>query len=144
MLVNKLILEKIESRNFNYLVFKSEIKEKIFNDEIMLSSISMSKDVIPDWISFFIAVTGTIGLDEFDMVNAKLDLINEELMLKDIQKFQEIWKLNLNVENLLRENIQKIYNVDMDPSRKNYDSEICFLIETDISFLYFFTKHLHY
>lgn len=138
------VINKIESRNFNYFIPKKEIRETIFNGEIKLGSLFVRKDIIPDWISFYIAAMGTVGLDEFDMVNTQLTVLNKDEMLKEILKFQEDWKLKLEIDEYLEENIQHSHRLDMDPNRKNHDSEISYIIETEKSFILFFTEHLYY
>jgi hypothetical protein len=144
MIDRNIIFERIESRNFDYYIPKREIRKKIFNNEIYFTLISSEKSIIPDWISFFISVLGATGSDEFDMVNTELSLIKNELFLKEVDDFQRLWKLNLKMDEYLQNNIRNVHQVDINPSRKNYNSEISYIVETETSFVYFFTGHLYY
>ena len=60
---NKLILDKkLLYREFDYYIYKKDIIEKIFNDEIIFNLIALSKTEVTDIESFFISAMGADSL----------------------------------------------------------------------------------
>ncbi|MDR2235053.1 MAG: hypothetical protein LBE92_02930 [Chryseobacterium sp.] len=139
-----LMLERLKSRNLDSVIPGDQITEIIFNkDEIIFKLIHSSKSEIPDLISFLIAAMGTSGLDENDMSKTEIVPTDKKTMEKTVTDFQNRWKLDLELKKYVKEEILYLYNAT-DTERTNYDSEISFIIETDSSYIYFFTHHFYY
>ena len=65
-------------------------------------------------------------------------------MFKKIDDFKILWKLNIEIEKYINGEIQYVYEVNTNPDKQNYSSEISFIVETTNSFIYFFTGHFNY
>ncbi|MFZ4929613.1 hypothetical protein [Chryseobacterium sp. Mn2064] len=140
-----LLTEKLRERTSDFFISKPEITEVIFNkDEIVLTLIRKQKIEIQDFTSFIIAAMGASGSDEWEMQNSNIVLIDKERMFQKINDFQQLWKLNLGMETYINGEIQYVYEMMIEPEKPRYDSEISFIIETDCSFIYFFTNHFYY
>ncbi|SHG26898.1 hypothetical protein [Chryseobacterium vrystaatense] len=140
-----LLTERLKNRDFDFLISKKDMTETIFNkDEIIFRLIKVQKSEIPDFTSFVIAAMGASGSDEWEMQNSSFMGTDETSMLEKISGFQIYWKLDLAIETYIEGNIQYIYEVDTDPSKKDNGSEISYIIETADSFIYFFTSHFYY
>lgn len=140
-----LFTEKLRHRDYDFLIPKKNISEIIFNgDEIILVMIKVQKSEITDFTSLIISAMGTSGLDEWEMQNCSIIATNEKLMLQKTDDFQIYWKLDLAIETYLEGDLQYLYEVDTDPSKKGHGSEMCYAIETTTSFIYFYTSHFYY
>lgn len=136
--------ERLQNRDYDFFIPKKDITEVIFNrDEIIFNVIRAQKKDIPDLVSFLISAMGTSGLDEYDMSKMHLVPTNKKAMLETIFDFQYLWKLDLEIEKYIKEEIRHIYQVT-DTIRTDYDSEICFMLETEGGYIYFFTHHFYY
>ncbi len=136
--------ERLQNRDYDFFIPKKDITEVIFNrDEIIFNVIRAQKKDIPDLVSFLISAMGTSGLDEYDMSKMHLVPTNKKAMLETISDFQYLWKLDLEIEKYIKEEIRHIYQVT-DSIRTDYDSEICFMLETEGGYIYFFTHHFYY
>ncbi|MEE6129541.1 hypothetical protein V2E39_19235 [Chryseobacterium arthrosphaerae] len=137
--------EKLRNRDSDFFISEKEITKVIFNkDEIVFTLLKTQKIHIPDMISFTIAAMGATGSDERDMYNSDILLTDPKMMFQKITGFQNLWKLDLAIENYIDGEIQYVYEVFIDPEKRRYESEISFLIETGRSFIYFFTNHFYY
>ncbi|WP_300690153.1 hypothetical protein [Chryseobacterium sp.] len=140
-----ILTEKLKKRASDFFISKREITEVIFNrDEIVFTLIKVQKMDIPDFTSFIIAAMGASGSDEWEMQNSEILMTDQEKMLQQITDFQHSWKLNLAIETYIEGEIQYIYEMMIDPEKPRHDSEISFVVETDRSFIYFFTHHFYY
>jgi len=139
-----ILLEKLKFRDLDFLIFNNEIIEKVFNNEIVFTLLNLSKNEILDFTSFFISAMSATGLDEFDMQNSELILVDKDIMFKKIDDFKILWKLNIEIEKYINGEIQYVYEVNTNPDKQNYSSEISFIVETTNSFIYFFTGHFNY
>ncbi|WP_153392386.1 hypothetical protein [Chryseobacterium vaccae] len=136
--------ERLKNRNLDFLIPKTNITEATFNrDEIIFKLIRSLKKDIPDLVSFLISTMGASGLDEYDMSCIQLIPTDQKTVLESIDNFQTLWKLNLEIKKYMDGEIQYIYEA-RDTVRTNYDSEISFIIETENSYIYFFTHHFYY
>jgi len=136
--------ERLKNRNLDFLIPKTNITEVTFNrDEIIFKLIRSLKKDIPDLVSFLISAMGASGLDEYDMSCIQLIPTDQKTVLESIDNFQTLWKLNLEIKKYMDGEIQYIYEA-RDTVRTNYDSEISFIIETENSYIYFFTHHFYY
>jgi len=136
--------ERLKNRDLDFFIPKTDITEVIFNrDEIIFNLTHSLKKDIPDLVSFLISAMGASGLDEYDMSCLQLIPANQKTVMKNIADFQTLWKLDLEIEKYLEGEIQYLYEV-RETVRSNYDSEISFVIETENSYIYFFTHHFYY
>ncbi|MDR6922659.1 hypothetical protein [Chryseobacterium sp. 2987] len=136
--------ERLKNRNLDFLIPKTNITEVTFNrDEIIFKLIRSLKKDIPDLVSFLISAMGASGLDEYDMSCIQLIPTDQKTVLESIDNFQTLWKLNLEIKKYMDGEIQYIYEA-RDTVRTNYYSEISFIIETENSYIYFFTHHFYY
>lgn len=136
--------ERLKNRDFDLFIPKTDITEVIFNrDEIIFDLIRSEKKDIPDLVSFLISAMGASGLDEYDMSCLQLISTDQKTVMKSIADFQTLWKLNLEIEKYIDGEIQYLYEV-RETVRSNYESEISFVIETEDSYIYFFTHHFYY
>lgn len=141
----RLLTEKLHHRDYDFLIPKKNISEIIFNgDEIILVVIKAQKNEIPDFTSFIISAMGTSGSDEWEMQHSSITATDEKLMLQKIDDFQIYWKLDLAIETYMEGDLQYLYEVDTDPGKKAYGSEMSYVIETTTSFIYFYTSHFYY
>lgn len=139
------LTEKLKKRDLDFLILKKDIVETVFNkDEIVFTLIKVRKSEIPDIHSFIIAAMAASGSDEFDIQNSEIILRDKESMAEKIADFERRWKVSLGIETYLEGEVQYVYQTDADPGRKNYDSEISYIIEAEDSFIYFFTHHFYY
>lgn len=140
-----LLTEKLRHRDYDFFIYNENISEVIFNgDEIILKVIRVQKSEIPDFTSFIISAMGVSGSDECDMQNAGIISSDQVSMQQTISDFQTYWKIDLGIETYIKGDIRHIYEMDTDPSKKGYGSEISYGIETTTSFVYFFTHHFYY
>ncbi|UWX61131.1 hypothetical protein N0B40_02395 [Chryseobacterium oranimense] len=139
------LTEKLKKRDHDFLILKKDILETVFNkDEIVFILIKVRKSEIPDIHSFIISAMAASGSDEFEIQNSEIIPRDKESMAEKIADFERLWKISLGIEAYLEGEVQYVYQDDADPGRKNYDSEISYIIETGDSFIYFFTHHFYY
>ena len=140
-----ILREKLKKRDLDFLILKKDIVETVFNkDEIVFTFIKVRKSEIPDIHYFIISAMAASGSDEFDIQNSEIILRDKESMAEKIADFEIRWKVRLELETYLDGEVQYVYETDTDPGRKSYDSEISYIMETENSFIYFFTNHFYY